>query len=92
MIPEGPGALFLPILWRVVRSSAPVTGARILSGYSRRGATNRRGLHSVVNQGDGGLGFCGDSSLHGVVVIAVGALERVGAVKDEADETAHSVF
>jgi hypothetical protein len=39
-----------------------------------------------------GLGVCGDGFLHGVVIIIDGALEGVGAIKDEADETAHSVF
>ena len=49
--------------------------------------------HSVVYQGDGSLWLRGDSSLRGVVVIADGTLEGVvGTVKDEADETTHSVF
>ena len=48
--------------------------------------------HSIVYHGDGSMGFRGDSSLRGVVVIADGTLEGVGVVKDEADEAAHSVF
>ena len=42
--------------------------------------------------GDDGLGFCGGGYLREVVIVADSTLEGVGAVKDEADETAHSVF
>jgi hypothetical protein len=48
--------------------------------------------HAVVYHGDGGLWVCGDGFLHGVVIITDGTLERVGAIKDDANETAHPVF
>ena len=48
--------------------------------------------HAVVYHGDGRLWVCGDGVLHGVIVIADGALEGVGSVENQADKAAHSVL